>query len=83
MHLKLPQLKAMCPPPFLHASLRLDQPIERPLWIGWCGLKLYSQPLGPPGDGNTACVKQACWSVFGAVEGSPGLCVPSPFIAFV
>ena len=49
MHLKLPQLKAMCPPPFLHASLRLDQPIERPLWIGWFVLKLYSQPLGPPG----------------------------------
>ena len=49
MHLKLPQLKAVCPPPFLHASLRLDRPIEWPLWIGWFVLKLCSQPLGPPG----------------------------------
>lgn len=32
--------------------------------------------------GNTACVKQACCTVFGAVEGSLGFCVPSPFITF-
>ena len=49
MHLKLPQLKAVCPPPFLHASLRLDQSMERPPWIGWFVLKLCSQPLGPLG----------------------------------
>ena len=53
MHLKLPQLKAVCPPPFLHASLRLDQSMERPLWIGWFVLKLCSQPLGPlPAQGH-------------------------------
>lgn len=31
MHLKLPQLKAVCPPPFLHSSTRPAQPRERPL----------------------------------------------------
>lgn len=31
MYLKLPQLKAVCPPPFLHSSPRPDQLRKRPL----------------------------------------------------
>lgn len=47
MCLKLPQLKAVCPPPFLHSSGGWASPErERALWFGWFALGAVSQPQG-------------------------------------
>lgn len=78
-------------PSTLPACLPETGPAHREASVDWmvC-VEVVLPASGPPWarvlgrlSGNTACVKQACRSVFGAVEGSPGLCVPSPSIAFV
>lgn len=46
MCLKLPQLKAVCPPPFLHSSGGWASPERELCGFGWFALGAVSQPQG-------------------------------------